>query len=100
MKRVSIALPLVLLAMAGCSKPSDYTPPAGATGEQIFTAACAECHQKSDGKIFELSGDKGSVAAISKKITEGGTMMPSFPGIKGDALTSVAQYVVENSSAK
>lgn len=100
MKKVSLVIPLALLAMTGCSKTSDYSAPAGATGEQIFTAACAECHEKTDGKIFELSADKATVAAISKKVSEGGMMMPSFPGIKGDALTAVSQYVAENSQVK
>ncbi|MFC1750186.1 c-type cytochrome [Pseudomonadota bacterium] len=100
MKKLSLVIPFALLAMTGCSKTSDYAPAAGATGEQIFTAACAECHEKTDGKIFELSADEASVAAISKKVSEGGMMMPSFPGIKGEALTGLSQYVVENSKAK
>ncbi len=99
MKKVYWVLPLAALAM-GCSKTSDYAPAAGATGEDIFKGACAECHQKEDGKLFELSAEKATVAAISKKISEGGIMMPSFPGIQGEALTNIAQYVAEHSSAK
>ncbi|MDO8810665.1 MAG: hypothetical protein Q7J38_01365 [Gallionella sp.] len=38
-----------------------------ASGEDIFKAACAECHKKEGGKVFELSGDKAS-AAIAKKL--------------------------------
>ncbi len=100
MKKVYLALPLVALAMAGCSKTSDFTATAGATGEETFKAACAECHKKENGKIFELSGDKASVVAISKRVSEGGMMMPSFPGIKGDELNALSQYVVENSAVK
>ena len=100
MKKTYLTLAMAALVMAGCSKTNNYTPAAGASGEDIYKAACAECHKKEGGKIFELSGDKASVAAIAKKVTEGSMMMPAFPGIKAKELTDLSQYVIENSKVK
>lgn len=100
MKKAYLTITMVALAMAGCSKTNNYAPAAGASGEDIFKAACAECHKKEGGKIFELSGDKAGAAAIAKKVTEGGVMMPSFPNIKTEELTGLARYVIENSKVK
>lgn len=100
MKKVYLTITMAALAMAGCAKTNNYTPAAGASGEDIYKAACAECHKKEGGKIFELSGDKASAAAIAKKVTEGGMMMPSFPNIKAQELTGLGQYVIENSKVK
>lgn len=86
--------------MAGCSKPNNYTPAAGDLGADIFKAACVECHKMENGKIFELAADKASVAAIAKKVTEGGTIMASFPNIKGEELKGLSQYVIDNSKVK
>lgn len=100
MKKAYLTLAVAALAIAGCSKVNNYTPAAGASGEAIFKAACIECHKIEGGKIFELSADKASAAAITKKVTEGGLMMPSFPGIKANELTGLGQYVIENSKVK
>ena len=100
MKKTYLTLAMAALVMAGCSKTNNYTPAAGASGEDIYKAACAECHKKEGGKIFDLSGDKASAAAIAKKVTEGSMMMPSFPGIKAKELTDLSQYVIENSKVK
>ena len=83
MKKAYLALTMTALVMAGCSKTNDYAPAAGASGEDIFKAACAECHKKEGGKIFELSGDKASASAIAKKVTQGGMIMPSYPASRG-----------------
>lgn len=100
MKKVYLTITMAALAMAGCAKTNNYAPAAGASGEDIYKAACAECHKKEGGKIFELSGDKASAAAIAKKVTEGGMMMPSFPNIKAQELAGLGQYVIENSKVK
>lgn len=100
MKKAYLALTMTALVMAGCSKTNDYAPAAGASGEDIFKAACAECHKKEGGKIFELSGDKASASAIAKKVTQGGMIMPSFPNIKTEELAGLGQYVIDNSKVK
>jgi len=100
MKKVCMTLAVATLAVAGCSKTNNYTPAAGASNEDIYKAACLECHKKENGKIFELTAANGSASAVAKKVTEGGLMMPSFPNIKGEALAGVSQYVIENSTVK
>ena len=100
MKKAYLTITMMALAMAGCSKTNDYTPAAGASGQDIFKAACLQCHKIENGKIFELSGDKANAAAIAKKVTEGGMIMPSFPNIKAEGLTGLSQYVIENSKVK
>ena len=100
MKKAPFIIAMATLTMVGCSKPNNYTPAAGASGADIFKAACIECHKIENGKIFELAADKASAAAIAKRVTEGGTVMPSFPNIKGEELKAVSQYVIENSKVK
>lgn len=100
MKKTYLTIAMAALAMAGCSKPNDYTPAAGASGADIFKAACIECHKIENGKIFELAADKANAAAIAKKVTEGGKIMSSFPNIKGEELKSLSQYVIDNSKVK
>jgi len=100
MKKAYLTITVAALAMAGCSKPNNYTPAAGVSGADIFKAACIECHKIENGKIFALAADKANAAAIAKKITEGGTIMASFPNIKGEELKAVSQYVIENSKVK
>jgi len=100
MKKAYLTITVAALAMAGCSKPNNYTPAAGASGADIFKAACIECHKIENGKIFELTADKANAAVIAKKITEGGKIMSSFPNIKGEELKAVSQYVIENSKVK
>jgi cytochrome c551 len=88
------------LAMAGCAKTNTYTPAAEATGGDIFKGACLECHKVENGRIFELAGANATAAAIAKKVSEGGLIMPAFPNIKAEALAGVSQYVIENSKVK
>lgn len=100
MKKTYLALTVAALAMAGCSKPNNYTPAAGASGADIFKAACLECHKIEGGKIFELAAEKANPAAIADKVTKGGPIMPSFPSIKGEELAGLGKYVIENSKVK
>lgn len=82
---------------------NDYTPVANASGEDIFKAACAECHKadKSNPKIlYSLAPEKANQAAIADKISNGSMMMPRFPNIKGEQLSSISEYVLSHSSQK
>lgn len=91
-----IALFFIAGALAACSKTSEYSPDTGATGEEIFAAACAECHKAEEGHIFELEGDEASPSAIANKINKGGLMMTAFPEIKGESLDKLTQFVLAN----
>jgi cytochrome c551 len=93
MKPLHLLATVALIGLAGCTRTNDYTPPADATGEAIFTAACVGCHESKGDHTFELNEEMTDKNAIAKKITEGGTFMPSFPNIQGQALDDLAAYV-------
>lgn len=89
------------LILSGCS--NEYTPTAESSGEEIFKAACMECHTPVEGKnniYYELTADKKNLAYIEAKISEGSLMMPRFPNLTGDSLKAVSQYALEHSIEK
>ncbi len=93
-----IFIPVIGLVLSGCAGKSDYSPPADATGEAIFRAACLECHEpKEDGTFFELGKEKATPSAIAETINKGGFTMPAFPNISGDAMKKLSEYVLANS---
>lgn len=91
---------LLMVALSGCSKSSDYTPTAGMSGADIFMGACLNCHKTEGGVIFSLDKNSANLDAVSAKILKGSMMMPSFPNIQGEELTSIAAYVLKNSTSK
>jgi len=95
MSKKLFLLPIALLFSA-CSTQSDYTPPAGADGKQMFIGACQTCHSSK----FDLDKEMMSAEAIAKQIGTGSMAMPSFPNIKGDALVTLSTYVLEHKTAK
>ncbi|PXX14720.1 hypothetical protein C8R27_1132 [Nitrosomonas ureae] len=51
-----------LFILAGCGGSSnDYSPPADASGERIFSTACSECHKP-------LSANKAMDALLNVKL--------------------------------
>lgn len=89
------------LILVGCGGGKDYTPPADASGEQIFTAACSECHKPlSADKAMILSASVANKEAIIKKFQGGSMRMPAFKNIQGDAANRLADYVLANSEVK
>ena len=82
--------------LAGCS--NSYTPAAGTPPGKIYVDACSGCHNSV--KQFALSANMANVEAVSAKIGKGGSSMPAFPNIQGEALAALSQYVVENSVRK
>jgi len=88
---------LVIITVTGCSKTSDYSPAAGASGEDIFKAACIECHKDAAPKIFTFTADSANPATIQKAIANGNMAMPKFPNITDDALNKLTEYVLNNS---
>lgn len=92
---------LTSLILVGCGGGRDYTPPAGATGEQIFSTACSECHKPlSADKAMILSGSIANKEAIIKKFQSGSIRMPAFKNIQGDAANNLADYILANSEIK
>jgi mono/diheme cytochrome c family protein len=82
------------VALGGCSRSDEYAPAANVNGKAMFEAACASCHEATDGKYFELKAESATPAAIADKITNGGLVMPGFPNIKGEQLEELSKYVI------
>lgn len=101
MKKLLLLTASAGLLLSGCSR--DYTPVAGATGEDIFKGACMECHEAIEGKdniYYEIASDKRNADFFAKKISSGSLIMPKFPNITGDGLKAVSQYAFEHSVDK
>ncbi len=86
-----------LILLAGCSR--EYVPDSQATGDQIFQAACLECHKPgANGSIFMLKAKNANTAYIAEKVQGGSLMMPSFPNMKADDLLKIGTYALEHSA--
>jgi cytochrome c551 len=87
------------LLIAGCTR--DYMPASGASGEQIFASACAECHSTAvkdvPGMLFTLDSDKATPAYIANKVHTGSLIMPKFPHIEGREMRALSGYVLDHS---
>lgn len=89
---------IVMATLIGCAGSSDYAPPPGATGEKIFLDACNKCHKAITD--FKLPQNGATVEFIEKKVAEGSFMMTSFPNIQGEAMKSLAKYILESNKGK
>ena len=76
-------------------------PESGASGEQIFTSACAECHNKAvegaPGKLFTLDSEKATPTYIANKVHAGSLIMPKFPNVKDREMRALSEYVLDHS---
>lgn len=89
---------VALLILTGCGTSRDYTPPADASGEQIFSTACTECHKPISASIaMVLSGNNANKDAIVKKFQTGSMRMPAFKNIQGESANRLADYILANS---
>jgi len=102
MKKLNFALTLsALFILAGCGASKDYTPPVGATGEQIFSTACTECHKPLSANVAMILSEKAANKdAIIKKFQGGSMRMPAFKNIQGESADRLADYVLANSQVK
>ena len=77
---------------------SDYQPPVGASGVQIFNDACMACHGDNGtgkfGLFFDLTSSTLQVEETKIVIQQGGLMMPAFPNINGKELDALLTYLV------
>ncbi len=92
---------LLLLVSTGCFA-SDYQPLIGATGEKIYSDACAACHGETGkgkfGIFFDLSTSTMASGQMKVLIQNGGSLMPAFPNIKGTELVALLEHVRSLSS--
>ncbi|CAH1386828.1 c-type cytochrome [Candidatus Nitrotoga sp. M5] len=100
MKKLNLLFGVSALAMlVGCGHTSDYTPAADASGEQIFSTACTECHTPVNADVaIVISARMTNKDAIIKKVQSGSMRMKAFPNIQGDAADRLAEYVLANST--
>jgi len=102
MQKISMLLgSFALLALVGCGAGNDYTPPADATGERIFSTACTECHKPLKGDVAMILSEKvANKDALKNKFQNGSMRMPAFPNIQGEAADRLADYLLANSEVK
>ncbi len=102
MKKLNFVLVIsALLILVGCGASKDYTPPAGASGENIFSTACTECHKPLSANVAMILSEKvANKEAIVKKFQSGSMRMPAFKNIQGEAADRLADYVLTNSQVK
>ena len=102
MKKLNLVLGVSALAiLVGCDSGSDYTPAADASGEQIFSTACTECHKPISGDVaIIISEGMANKDAIINKVQSGSMRMTAFPKIQGDAADRLAEYVLANSATQ
>ncbi len=102
MKKVTTLLAVsALLVLVGCGKSNEYTPPADASGEAIFSAACTQCHTPvSQDVAMVLSEGVANKEAIIAKVQSGSMRMPSFTNIQGEAADRLADYVLSHSGSQ
>ena len=102
MKKTNIALTIsAFFLLTGCGASKDYSPPADASGEQIFSTACTECHKPLSANVAMILSDKvANKDAIIKKFQGGSMRMPSFKNIQGESADRLAEYILANSETK
>lgn len=102
MRKLNIALTLsALFVLAGCGGSKDYSPPADASGEQIFSTACTECHKPLSANVAMILSEKvANKDAIIKKFQGGSMRMPAFKNIQGESADRLAEYILTNSEVK
>lgn len=87
----------IILILSGCT--SDYTPEPEATGEEIYQAACSECHQSDDGVLFKLHPKNANEAYIAYKVKSGSLTMPAFKNMKAEDLHKLGEYILAHSQS-
>lgn len=102
MRKLNIALTLsALFVLTACGGSRDYSPPADASGEQIFSTACTECHKPLSANVAMILSEKvANKDAIIKKFQGGSMRMPAFKNIQGESADRLAEYILTNSEAK
>ncbi len=90
---------LMMFLLGACS--SDYSPTPQATGEEIYQAACQECHQADEqGFIFNINKKNANANYVGYKVKTGSLTMPAFKKLKAEDLKKLSEFVLEKSKIK
>jgi len=102
MKKTKLLITLCIVnALIGCGGSRDYAPSTDATGEQIFSAACSECHKPLQSNVAMILREKvANKEALKQQFQNGSMRMPAFPNIQGDAADRLVDYLLSNSEIK
>ncbi|SFM66361.1 c-type cytochrome [Nitrosomonas communis] len=102
MKKITLLFATIgLTSLVSCAKTDNYTPPATASGEEIFSLNCTKCHKpNTDGSVLVLDPAMANKDAIIKKVQTGSMGMTAFPNIQGEPADRLAEYVLVNSRTK
>lgn len=83
--------------LSGCGGPSDFSPAEGMSAANIYASACQSCHGENGagkfGFLFKIAGSESSPEEMATALTEGGSIMPSFPNLSDEQRTMMAAYV-------
>lgn len=100
-KTIGLLTIAAAISLAGCAKTDTYTPAENASGEEIFSANCTNCHKpQTDGTVMLLNAKMNTKEAIIEKIQKGGMTMTAFPNVTGEPAQRLAEYILENSKTK
>jgi len=95
---------LVLIFMGTLSACSnDYAPPVTATGQQIYTEACAGCHSgesEDPSKYWTMDKKNANKGYVTYKVKGGSLTMPKFNNINTEDLEKISEFVLQHSIIK
>jgi cytochrome c6 len=100
MRKLSLALIMVLLVIASCTKksaPTATTIKPAIDGAPLFSQNCARCHGATgtEGRAPNLARGDDSKAEIMDKIANGAGRMPAFASkMSGAEIEAVAEFVL------
>lgn len=98
MKKLSIAIVVLLVAVASCSKKSASTTAAAPEGAKIFAGNCARCHGEQgikDSRTPNLQTIALDKAGLVNSITNGKNKMPAFKEkLTAAEISAVADLIV------
>lgn len=88
-----------LSLLSACSR--DYAPDSKATAEEIYQAACSECHQADEqGVIFHMDAKNANATYIAHKVRSGSIRMPKFPKMKIQDINKLSVFVLAHSKSE
>ena len=88
---------VVFVLLTACTRSDDFSPTPEMSGEDIFKAACAECHSPKGAFVMLLSKDMNDADLIANQVLTGSMTMPAFPNLQGEPAKKLADYVLANS---